>query len=103
MSDLRKKCWVRIGCWLRRNRWTVFRNLYLAEKDLAPEVRCDRLLPSGNPVVELAEKACVVVVGVAVETEAVVGIPVAVVEDGLGRKPKGTSDQLLRVRASQPL
>ena len=70
---------------------------------MAPEVRCDRLLPSGNPVVELAEKACVVVVGVAVETEAVVGIPVAVVEDALGRKPKGTSDQLLRVRASQPL
>lgn len=93
---------MRIGSWLRKNRWTVTRNLYLAEKDLAPEVRCDRLLPSGNPVVELAGQACVVVVGV-VETEAVVGIPVAVVEDDLGRKPKGTSDQLLRVRASQPL
>ena len=86
---------MRIGSWLRRNTWTVTRNLYLAEKDLAPEVRCDRLLPSGNPVVELAGQACVVVVGV-VETE-------AVVEDDLGRKPKGTSDQLLRVRASQPL
>ena len=56
---------------------------------MAPEVRCDRLLPPGKPVVELAEKACVVVVGVAVETEAVVGIPVAVVEDDLGRMPKG--------------
>ena len=94
---------MRIGSWLRRNRWTVTRNLYLAEKDLAPEVRCDRLLPPANPVVELAGQPCVVVVGVAVETEAVVGIPVAVVEDDLGRKPKGTSDQLLRVRASQPL
>lgn len=54
-------------------------------------------------MVALAGQPCVVVVGVAVETGAVVGIPVAVVEDDLGRKPKGTSDQLLRVRASQPL
>lgn len=73
------------------------------EKDLAPEVRCDRLLPPGNPVVELAGQPCVVAVGVAVETEVVVGIPVAVVEDDLGRMLKGTSDQQPRVRASQPL
>lgn len=88
---------------LRRNKWAVSRNLYLAEKDLAPEIRCDRLLPAGYPVIEIAGQACVVVVGVAVETEAVVGILVAVVEDDLARMPKGTSDQLLRVRESQPL